>query len=316
MTAKLPKYLSLIVIVGFFTLLFILMFKTTPAYSEAADHVVISEIQVAGDVSTDEFVELYNPNDTAEDLTGWKLIKKTGSAEAEETLLVTLDGSIPAHGFYLIAHTDYDDSPTEDDTYTEDNYSGNNTVILRDDSNGLVDMVGMGTSETSEGDNPVQAPINNRSIERKAQADSTAEDMAPGGAHENMGNSEDSGNNANDFVRHGSPTVSVPQNSGSATEMLDEESTPTPTATPTDEPTDNPSPTATPTEEPTMTPTPTPTEEPTASPSPSPTVTPNGDKIIGFFPFPGNFKVCYIHYEVRQFGFMYFSFPTLYCEAL
>ena len=50
-----------------------LLFRATNVFSATASHVVISEIQIAGGNSNDEFVELYNPTNASVNLTGWRL---------------------------------------------------------------------------------------------------------------------------------------------------------------------------------------------------------------------------------------------------
>jgi len=47
--------------------------------SSTASHVVISEVQVGGTLVDDEFVELYNPTNSAISLSGWRLRRKTST---------------------------------------------------------------------------------------------------------------------------------------------------------------------------------------------------------------------------------------------
>lgn len=311
--------------------------KANYAKAEFAGHVVISEIKVSGSGgATDEFVELYNPTDVPVDLADWTLLRKTASVDAEESELTKLFGIIPAYGFYLIAHEDFKNfegnDVVPDDEYAEQNIALNNTVILRDNEGHIVDLVGMGTSATSEG-TTIQNPIDGRSIERKAFSESTAQDMAPGGDHEFLGNSYDSDDNANDFVRHTSPTIPNPQNSSSPVEMPTSE-TPSPTVTPDPTPTDEPEPTATPTETPDPTPTEepnptatptdapeaTPTEEPTATPTLEPTPTSQPDEtegsVISTFSFPGTIVECRVTWRVVAKNFFFAVFPKISCTRI
>ncbi len=295
--------------------------STSPNIAYAiANHVVISEIQAAGSTTTDEFVELYNPTTNEMDLSGWKVMRKTQSIDAEEQLIATLSGTIQPHGFMLIAHENYDDTTTPDITYTDQNIADNNSIILRDENNNTIDLVGFGEASTRE-EVTVSLPISNRSIERKAHDTSTSESMAPSGTDNNLGNGEDTDNNANDFVRHSSPTLSNPQNTNSTPENP-ESSTPTnPTETPT--PTTSPTMTIVPTttSQPTSTPTSTPTITPTENPSPTstPSVTPPSPtpinpytmkRFLGFFPFSRT--VCYLEYTQHYF----FFFPKITCERI
>jgi hypothetical protein len=297
-------------------------------------HVVLSEIQIEGTNSTDEFVELYNPTSDSASVAGWTLYRKTAALDAEEQVVATLSGSIQPHGFLLIAHNGYDGLVAEDVTYDSGfHITDNNTLLLKNQSGTIIDLVGMGSSNTSETAPIAPNPVDNRSIERKAMVTSTAEDMR--NAHSLLGNGEDTDNNANDFVRHLSPNVSDPQNSSSPAEVPTDVTptqspteSPTPTTEPTGEltptstpmPTNTPTPTTEPTEEPTPTiePTeePTPTEEPAMSPTPTvqPSVTPEPfRRVVGFFPLSN--KVCYLEYKTMKFGFYRFFWPTLKCET-
>jgi hypothetical protein len=258
-------------------------------YSSPASHVVISEVQIAGANSTDEFVELYNPTNTAVNLTNWRLTSKTAGESAldQDIIAATMSGTISSHGYFLIAHVNFDGSPTPNQIYYGPNtISDNNTVLLYDDTNKLIDKVGMGNAFDREGDPlptpTVQIPQNptaNHSIERKAQASSDETSMVSG-IDQFAGNGEDTDNNATDFIRRTYSNISDPQNSSSPIESFTSEDTPTPTPTPTTSDTPTATPTVTPTETPTPTPTetltPTATSTPTETPeeTPTPTVTP------------------------------------------
>lgn len=241
----------------------ILSAKKPPlVFSEVAGHIVISEIQVGGGVADDEFVELYNPTASNVDMTGWRLTRKT-STGTQSNLVSSISGTISSHGYFLIAHPDYDGSATEDMVYsaTTSALAANNTVLLYSDAGTTtVDKVGMGTATDNE-TATTSNPANNGSIERK-----------PGESNSSGGNGEDTDNNSNDFALR---TTSEPQNSSSATE---EPASPTPTGTVTPTSTESPteSPTGSPTETPTPTLEPSPTESPTSTPSPTltPTLTP------------------------------------------
>ena len=252
-------------------------------FSDTADYIVISEVQIGGGTADDEFVELYNPTSTSVNLSGWRLTRKT-SGGTQSNLVASISGNIASHGYFLIAHPDYDGSVAEDLVYsaTSSAMAANNTVLLYSDAEvTLVDKVGMGTATDVETTATLN-PSTDGSAERKAHSSSTSESMGSGGADETHGNGEDTNNNLNDFVTR---TTSDPQNSLSTTETPPAETptatlTPTETTTPTTEPTPTSEPTATltPTLEPTSTeepsPTLTPTIEPTVTESLTPTLTP------------------------------------------
>lgn len=247
------------------------------AESATAGHIVISEIQISGATTSDEFVELYNPTSSAVDLTGWRLRHESQSGGSPANLVASISGSISSHGFFLITpQTGYTGSVAADQTYssTSSAIGANNSVLLYSDAGvTLVDKVGIGTAVDSE-TSPASTPSASGSVERKANSSSTTVSMKTGGGDEFAGNGEDTDNNANDFVVR---ALSQPQNSLSSVEPLP---VPTPTNTPIPTPTNTPIPTptdisaVTPTVAPTDTPTPTPTETPTPTSTPTPILEP------------------------------------------
>ena len=267
---------------------------TTTPTPTVTGSIVISEIQIAGATTTDEFIELYNPTSSPVDMEGWRLTKKT-STGSQSNLVSNISGIIPAYGYFLITHPNYDDTTISDLPYsaTSNSISTNNSVILYSDAGvTIVDKIGMGDTidvETVATENPTT----DTSIERKAQSTSTTESMNVGGADEFAGNGEDTNNNLNDFLVRDIPQ---PQNSSSPIEIFGEE------------------PTIAPTPEPTITPTPEPTESPapTPDPEPEPSPTPSG-KIIGRFMFPGRTTICTLNYETVQIGFFQAIFPRVTC---
>ncbi|MBI4062338.1 lamin tail domain-containing protein [Candidatus Gottesmanbacteria bacterium] len=273
-----------------------------------ASHIVISEVQVAGTTADDEFVELYNPTGNSVDLTGWRLTRKT-STGTQSNLVGSLSGSIPALGYFLIAHPDYDGAVAADMTYsaTTSALASNNSVVLYSDAGiTTVDLVGMGGASASE-TATVANPADNGSIERK-----------PGDTDPLAGNGDDTDNNADDFATR---TISDPQNSDSSTEppptpTPTETLSPTPTETPTQTPTETetPTPTESPTPTPSETPTPTPTETPTPTLTPTPTSTPTPTPIPNpTVQLKGLLFSCTIEYlPVRIFGFT-FRMPKISC---
>lgn len=177
------------------------------AFAQPAQHVVISEVQIAGTSTKDEFVELYNPTSTSVSLIGWRLSRKTSSG-SESNLLTSFPAiTIPARGFLLAAPAEYDtiahgmilpDVPYS----TTQRLSADNTVILYSDAGmTVVDKVGMGAASDIEG-TAAPNPVTGGSIERKARSTSTSATLGGGGLDEFAGNGFDTNNNADDFVAH------------------------------------------------------------------------------------------------------------------
>jgi len=308
--------------------------------SAAANHVVISEVQVGGGVADDEFVELYNPTDSAVDISSWSIQRESTAGSFEKKNFEASD-SVPSHGYFLIANSAYDDAGVPADlTHSSFTLSSTGTTVFivndqtlltTGDEVTVVDKVAIGSSALdAEGSPFADIPAANSSVERK-----------PGASDSLAGNGDDTDNNSNDFATR---VVSEPQNASSASETPTQASvTPsdTPTVTPSDTSTETPSETPiptetltpTPTETPTETPsqTPSPTEEPTATPEltatptvepsltttpiPSPTPTPSG-QFIGAFIFPGTRISCSLKFQTRSVGFLRFFLPRISCVSL
>lgn len=273
MRVFLPKTLIAILLLIFITVYAI---YTPKVKADQALHIVISEVKTAGTKTTDEFVELYNPTNQAVDISGWKLTRKT-SGGTESNLASSLTGIIQSHGYYLIAHPDYSELSNPDFSYDENNsITSNNTVILYNNQNAVIDKVGFGSASDFEGSSETD-PASGTSRERKALQTSTSTTMGIGGDDEFQGNGEDTDNNSDDFVLRSTPQ---PQNSNSGVEP---QSLPTPTETPTDTPTPTDDPTTTPTQ--TITPSPTISTTPSVTPTDIPSQTPTPTPIASFTKF-------------------------------
>ena len=178
--------------------------------AQEANHVVVGEINTDGS-GTNEFVELYNPTNQNVDLENW-ILKRSNSGGTVANLVSSFpNGSIiPAHGFFLIAHPDYNGSVLADLNYTATSnaLTNNYAILLYDDNNSLIDLVGWGTCpdfEINATDNPEEINDTIKSLERKSDL-----------IHfEDEGNSYDTGNNLNDFR----PRDAEPQNTQSAVEI-------------------------------------------------------------------------------------------------
>jgi hypothetical protein len=196
--------------------------------STAANHLVISELQVAGATAGDEFVELYNPTNAAVDISGWKLqYKSAAGATYGTTVTVPAGKSVGPRGFFLITSirgTGFSGMVASDLAHTSTlNLAaaaghvriGPGTLTSSPTDANVVDTVGYGTTaNAAEGGAPAANPAANSSIERKAYSTSTDVSMTTGGdALE--GNGQDSDNNAADFIVR---PASQPQNSSSPTE--------------------------------------------------------------------------------------------------
>jgi hypothetical protein len=208
-----------------------------PTPSPIATHVVISEVQVAGDGGAgDEFVELYNPTNADIDISNWSLQYISGHATSAQSVArknFSTTSTIPALGYFLIARgknnsnaDGYMGSKLPDIAHRSFSLSGATTggalflVGVRDDITGaddprIIDRLAYGAiAERSfaEG-NSAPVPPADSSLMRKS-ADSSSCDT-PVGEKEFVGNGCDRGTNSDDFEL---VAVSNPQNARSMSE--------------------------------------------------------------------------------------------------
>ena len=150
-----------------------------PAAADEHDesHVVINEVFARGGSAnqpfTHKFVELHNPTDEAIELEGLSLQYRSATGTGASTTTVTLDGAVPAEGYYLIqggtnnASGPGESLPEPDASSGGLNLQGSNgTVALVEATSAItlptgdvtdpaddriVDLVGYGSSNTWEG---------------------------------------------------------------------------------------------------------------------------------------------------------------------
>jgi hypothetical protein len=170
--------------------------NTVTPLANIATHVVISEVDAGND-----WVELYNPTGSAIDIGGWTLDTSTYLDDAT----IPAGTTIQPYSFYSIG-----DAGTGAD-YTADAITvtlDDAWVQIQDAAGVTVDLVGWGgTAGSYEGTQYPNDLVTGITLERKAQATSTAASLAAGGADANLGNGYDTDNNANDFVEQSSPSL-------------------------------------------------------------------------------------------------------------
>jgi hypothetical protein len=290
--------------------LFLLTLSYLPVkvFSAAAEHVVISEVQIsggAGDLADQDFIELYNPTASEVDLSDMRLVKRTSTGAADTNIVVFVSGDVIApHSYYLWCNSSLS-ATLNCDKATSQTLSNHNSIALRNDppDTGVIeDAVTFG-----EPDNPLvegtslSAPDANQSVERKA---------CPEGA--GTGNAEDTNDNASDFVVRTSPE---PQNSASSPVVpncAEPTASPTPTETATPTPTSTATPTPTETSTPTPTPTESPTPEPTATPLPTETPEPTITPLPTIKPFTFRLE-CKVQYNTYGGRFFRMIIPRIFC---
>lgn len=124
-----------------------------PKASAASPQVVINEVAWMGTTvsANDEWLELYNPTDSAVTLSGWTLNDHGG------TLSIPLSGTIPSHGFYILERTDDTSLPgiQANEIYTGALTNSGADLQLKNSSGTLVDEV----SQWYAGDNTTKSTM-------------------------------------------------------------------------------------------------------------------------------------------------------------
>lgn len=213
------------------------------AVDNPASHLVISEVCHGGfrDGGTrDEFIEIYNPGDEAVDLGAaeYRIYRSTASGSSYSLICNFseaghFDGDhlpatrvVPARGFYLIVNgqaafplNQMADALVKGSRCT---LAEDNTLFLTrggapSQEQNRVDCVGWGAACLFEGSGTADNPPAGGSLERKACYLATRGSMEEPGPHTAAGNSEDSGDNRQDFIRR---CIPQPQNSSSAPESF------------------------------------------------------------------------------------------------
>jgi phosphatidylserine/phosphatidylglycerophosphate/cardiolipin synthase-like enzyme len=201
----------------------LLLFLSTLANAQAANHIVISEVAPMGGASsaynTGEYIELYNPFST--DVTfGPNVAVVSGNSPAGTNAAewqVSLAGkTIKGYGFFLIGDGGVT-AVTPDVAFPASknlaNSGARSCVQLRDGAT-VIDAFAWDASTSLAGEGtkftPTSTTSDKKSFERKSGSSSTADD--------NLGNAWDSNNNATDFFQNAASAAN-PQNTSSAIEV-------------------------------------------------------------------------------------------------
>jgi hypothetical protein len=141
--------------------------------------IIINEIQITGlgkesnQLLKEDFVELYNLNDSAVNMSNWYLQRKTENASDFSTFVpknLFSNKTINPKDYLLIANSS---SSFSADIYTDYPLTENNSLIIKNPNREIVDMVGWGQAQDFE-ESPTINPPTGKSIGRKwSSADNT-----------------------------------------------------------------------------------------------------------------------------------------------
>jgi hypothetical protein len=136
--------------------------------------ILITEIQIEGERASNDFIELYNPNQERVDISGWQ-IKKRNKNGKESSIVLLKEGSVIApKGYFLWANSKEDFSESIGaDASTTSYLSSNNSIALFDKDKNLIDALSFGTSTNPflEGLSFLENPKKGKSLARRVQND-------------------------------------------------------------------------------------------------------------------------------------------------
>jgi hypothetical protein len=143
--------------------------------------------------AADEFVEIVNIGNAAADLSGYKLVYRSGSGTSDVSLATIPSGTtLAAGGFYLFGGSGYAGSPPPDQSFSTGLASTGGGLAVRDASGTIVDSLGYG--------NAVNAFV------RGAPASAPPAAAPPGNSDVRLPDGHDTGNNSADFSVSTTPT--------------------------------------------------------------------------------------------------------------
>ncbi len=145
----------------------------------AAEAILISEVQITGGPGKtgNDFIELYNPNNVAVNLKGYRLVKRTKSGTTDTNIKSwTADAFIAANGYYLWASSGCTDTAVIPNATTTMMLSDDNGIAIRfgaADSGVIIDSLAWGGAQNAFIESAVfpTNPGANQSLARQENSD-------------------------------------------------------------------------------------------------------------------------------------------------
>jgi len=210
------RFSRLALLFALFASLFAGTFSSRPQRVEAkprllqATNVVISEFRFIGSGgASDEFIELYNPTNSAINISGWWIRRSSGGGSTFDTVQIptnlTTTNFLPGQYYLIVNSVGYNDTVTADLTYSTTGFANDGGVALTlADKTTIIDQAGLNSGSAYK-EGTVLSPLTtsvDRGYERKlgGSADSCLDD----------------GDNSTDFQLI---AASSPQNSNTPTRL-------------------------------------------------------------------------------------------------
>ncbi|PJA90390.1 MAG: hypothetical protein CO137_00420 [Candidatus Magasanikbacteria bacterium CG_4_9_14_3_um_filter_32_9] len=122
------------------------------AQSSSLDHLIITEVQVAGESASDEFIEIFNPTNENINLEGWKLYRLTATNTTTKSTLIKFTDKIDSQKYLLLTHSNSSVSSSADIFFNNSGtITNDDTIILENNKGEIVDIVGYGDASIFEG---------------------------------------------------------------------------------------------------------------------------------------------------------------------
>lgn len=141
--------------------------------SVTSSFILISDIQTTGGSgkSDDDFIKMYNADDSAADIGGWQLKKRTQPGTESSIRVFPSGASIASHGYFVWANSENNfasavGANVSSTSYLSDNYS----IALFDASGKIIDAVAWGSGHVNpfvEGSAYPTNPVANQILARK-----------------------------------------------------------------------------------------------------------------------------------------------------
>jgi hypothetical protein len=144
--------------------------STTTYPPSMVNHLVIAGVEIAGAESSNDFVKIYDPTDTAVDMSGWKLRKKSSTGSDASLREFPAGSTIAARSYFVWANSaDGFSQSIGADASSTVTLAANNSVALFDAAGAEVDAVawGTGTNQYGEGAPYPTNPGENQTLGRR-----------------------------------------------------------------------------------------------------------------------------------------------------
>jgi hypothetical protein len=126
----------------------LLILLLIPFQSLAADNLIFTEVQISGESTNQSYIKIHNPNQTAIDLSGYKLRKKSSTGKEYSLRVFPKESFVSPQGYFVWANS-RDDYHLflNADVYSTGSITKNNSVALFSPQGEIIDALAWGNGE-------------------------------------------------------------------------------------------------------------------------------------------------------------------------